>query len=155
LGTAIAVLVFETPLAAVPSLTALPLYIGFIALLGGGNEEPGWRGYLLPVLQSRVGAFTASITIGIIWTFWHIPLFLNPANALFGASLGGYVLENVASSIVLTWLFTATGGRLVPVILFHTAANTAVLYLPVEASGLPPLVIKYLLGVLCSHWPWC
>ncbi|MCI0607333.1 CPBP family intramembrane metalloprotease [bacterium] len=39
------------------------------------REELGWQGYLLPRLQQRYSAFVCSIMIGIIWTFWHTPLF--------------------------------------------------------------------------------
>ncbi len=35
--------------------------------LGPLGEEFGWRGYLLPTLQSHVGALTTSVIIGAIW----------------------------------------------------------------------------------------
>lgn len=38
-------------------------------------EEIGWRGYLLPKLQSRFSPAVASLVVGIIWGPWHLPLY--------------------------------------------------------------------------------
>jgi uncharacterized protein len=40
------------------------------------GEEIGWRGYALPRLQARRSALSASLIIGPIWAFYHLPLFL-------------------------------------------------------------------------------
>lgn len=44
---------------------------------GGGQEELGWRGFMLPVLQERYSALTASLLVGVAWAGWHLALFLN------------------------------------------------------------------------------
>ena len=56
------------------SLIHYPLSIVGIAIIGGGQEEFGWRGYLLPTLREHLGPATASVVIGILWTVWHAHL---------------------------------------------------------------------------------
>ena len=54
----------------------------FVAVFFGGGplgEEPGWRGFALPRLQSRFKPFWASLILGILWTCWHLPDFLTSA----------------------------------------------------------------------------
>ena len=41
--------------------------------LAGTWEEPGFRGYALPRLQVRRSALLASLILGVLWAFWHLP----------------------------------------------------------------------------------
>ncbi|MGB6016467.1 MAG: type II CAAX endopeptidase family protein, partial [Nodosilinea sp.] len=36
-------------------------------------EEIGWRGFALPRLQKRHNAFIATLIVGTLWAFWHLP----------------------------------------------------------------------------------
>ncbi|MCI6466251.1 MAG: CPBP family intramembrane metalloprotease [Faecalicatena sp.] len=53
------------------------LMIAFI-FIGSGirvlGEEYGWRGYLQPIMQKKFGKRAGVILLGILWEFWHIPL---------------------------------------------------------------------------------
>ena len=44
-------------------------------LVGGGNEEVGWRMILQPELEKKYGFNLATIFTAIIWWIWHLPLF--------------------------------------------------------------------------------
>ena len=48
-----------------PLLWFVPLFL--YTLLASGLEEPGWRGYSLPKLQTRHNAKKASVILGVIW----------------------------------------------------------------------------------------
>jgi uncharacterized protein len=56
----------------------LPSYLAtfaFVALLGGGQEEPGWRGFALPRLQQRLTPLRATLLLALLWGVWHLPLY--------------------------------------------------------------------------------
>jgi CAAX amino terminal protease family. len=47
-----------------------------IMMIGGGMEEPGWRGFLQPSLEKRFPFPIATLIMGVIWAVWHLPLWL-------------------------------------------------------------------------------
>lgn len=106
-------------------LLVLPFML-FDAVANG--EEMGWRGYVLPRLQVRHSALVASLVVGLIWGFWHLPKFLAPGNT---SSFALYMVETVAKAVLYTWLYNNTKGSLLLVTLFHAAGNTAGVFLPV------------------------
>ena len=101
---------------------ALPA-VAFATLIRGGLEEPGWRGLALPVLQRQIGAFKASIVIGVIWALWHVPLFLLPGSSQAGTPFALYAGVVVGISVIATWLYNVAGGRVLIVVVFHTLSN--------------------------------
>ena len=55
-------------------LTALGTF--FVVLtVGGGLEEPGWRGFALGRLQQRFSPVKATLLLGFVWGVWHLPLY--------------------------------------------------------------------------------
>ena len=44
------------------------------AELGGGQEEPGWRGFALDRLVARHSPIRATLLLGVVWGLWHLPL---------------------------------------------------------------------------------
>jgi membrane protease YdiL (CAAX protease family) len=124
-----------------PGSREYPLILLYVLLFGGGQEEPGWRGYALPRLQEEYGALTAALGTGLVWAFWHLPLFFLPGTIQSELTLWLYVPQVVALSVVLTWITNVTGGSVVPGALLHAGANTIVNYYPPGgvASAVAPL----------------
>jgi membrane protease YdiL (CAAX protease family) len=97
--------------------TLFPILL-LIPGMGGAWEEPGWRGFALPSLQTGRSALVASLILGVMWAFWHLPL-------LMTGQMGGWDIVNImGSAIVLTWVFNSTGGSVLIVMLFHAMNNT-------------------------------
>ncbi|MDY7082043.1 MAG: type II CAAX endopeptidase family protein [Halobacteria archaeon] len=108
---------------------------------GGGQEELGWRGFMLPLLQDRYSALTSSFVVGFAWAGWHLPLFLN-ANTTHGAwSLSQQVIWMVTiltGSILWTWMYNNTGGSVLAVAVFHAGINAMGIYHPADIDALAP-----------------
>ena len=90
-----------------------------LLLRGPMGEELGLRGFALPYLQTFTTPFKASLSIGIVWACWHIPVLLG-RDLL---SLLVFLLVALFLSFVFTWLFNNSGGSMVGVLLFHTFQN--------------------------------
>ncbi len=109
---------------------SLWLFVPIFFLMGvlTNGEEIGWRGYLLPRIQTRFGALAASVLIGVIWAAWHIPKFLG-AGAILPVPAWLYLLDKIALAILFTWVANHTRGSLLIATLFHAAVNTAFVWL--------------------------
>lgn len=46
-----------------------------IQLIGATGEEIGWRGFLQPLLETRVRRFVAIALTGALWALWHVQAF--------------------------------------------------------------------------------
>lgn len=117
-------------LAVDPSLVAqrAPAYLttfGFVAILGGGLEEPGWRGFALPHLQRKHSALAATAIVGLVWGVWHVPLY-GPLG--FGVP---FVL-----AFFYTWVYNKTGSVLL-CILLHASFTPAQDHLLLLREGVP------------------
>lgn len=123
----------------------LPLLAGVPMLLIGmffSNvwEEIGWRGYALPRLQQRFGDLTIGIGMGLLWNFWHLPLYFDPTFSLASLPWSAELIFSLSLTIIYIWLYNHTQGSLLYVSLFHAMSN-------VVAYGLLDL------GVLTVSYP--
>lgn len=121
------------------------MYVLFTSVLG---EETGWRGFALPILQNRFGPLKASVILGLIWGMWHLPLFLIQGNFHSHIPFLLFLVQEIALSIVITWLYNSTAGSLLIVHIFHSASNTTVGVLPILPY--PPRNDLLPLYLICS-----
>src|SRR5215207_8816472 len=111
------------------SLAPLPLLSLFVYVLFHRplGEEPGWRGFALPRLQSLHGPLVGSLILGVLWGLWHLPLFFTPWNTLTTFNVVMFVLATTCLSIIYTWVFNNTKGSLLTAILLHWSFNVSTL----------------------------
>jgi len=112
----------------------IPLAIAFSTPFQAG-EEIGWRGYALPRLATRFGLARASILLGLIWAFWHLPQFFIREVDTYGQSFLVFVLQVTALSVAMAWLYARTRGSLLLVMLLHSAVNNAKDIVPSSVAG--------------------
>lgn len=109
-----------------PAFSLLAFFLYNLLSFGIG-EETGWRGYLLPRLQARWSALTATTMVAVVWAGWHAPLFLyRPgyvAMELGGAA--GWLLSLATGAVLTTALFNASRGSVLVAAIFHAAVDVA------------------------------
>jgi membrane protease YdiL (CAAX protease family) len=113
-----------------PSIYILPLYMLVIIFFGGGQEEIGWRGYILSFLEKRFGLIIGSLILGIIWAIWHIPLWFIPGANQIYMNFFGFVLMCIGGSFFYSWVIAASGKRLLSGIIVHGLANGFLEFFP-------------------------
>jgi len=98
---------------------ALNFAIRWIDPLDGPlGEEPGFRGYAVPLLQITRTPLGAATVLGAFAALWHIPLVTSGQLALHGIAF------TFAITFVYVWLFNRTGGSLLMTLLFHVLQGT-------------------------------
>ena len=155
-----------------PLVWVLPWFL--FTVVASGTEEPGWRGYALPKLQTRYSAKKASVILGVIWGIWHwpvfIPVYTNTLNAPGGtpllalltalAQLIFYIFgAMVAEAFIYTWLYNRTRSVFLCVLLhvFHNMAGTYVgMILPSASQIIPVLggITQWVIAIVLMRFFW-
>ncbi|WP_333647306.1 CPBP family intramembrane glutamic endopeptidase [Lacrimispora sp.] len=115
-----------------PAEMVLPFYTFFLSLPGnliiGGLEEAGWMYILQPELDKKYGFVLSSVFVGLIWIFWHIPLFFIPGTN-HGEGLINFwmfAVQLIAFRFFNGAIYKISGkGRVFMCVLFHTMFNAA------------------------------
>lgn len=88
----------QEPISILYMLPNLPLFI-----IGGGFEEIGWRGYLQPKLEKETGYLVSVLMVGVIWSIWHLPLWLISGTVQSALPFAAYTFL----AIILSFSFSA------------------------------------------------
>jgi membrane protease YdiL (CAAX protease family) len=84
------------------------------------GEEAGWRGFLLPRLVQRYTPLTASLLLGLIWSFWHVPLYYSTMIALPAVALRFFISTTCISVLIAILFFRARRSLLLTMLLHYT-----------------------------------
>jgi membrane protease YdiL (CAAX protease family) len=107
-----------------PDLGPLGVLVLWFLTYGLG-EETGWRGYALPHLQSTHRATTSTLILAVLWACWHLPAFFYRDTYMALGLLGFpmFAFSLLFAAMVFTWLYNATRGSILLVIIFHAFFN--------------------------------
>jgi uncharacterized protein len=106
------------------TLVGAATFFAFSVVPGSAlGEEIGWRGYVLPRLQSRMSALSAALLIAPLWGLWHLPLWLTGDPVKTPTFFVPFVGGVFALSVITTWVYNSTGGSLLMVVLLHATFN--------------------------------
>lgn len=100
------------------------------------TEETAWRGFALPRLQAKYNALNASLILGILWGFWHLPLVFIPGSFQSTLPFTGFLLATIAMSIITTWVFNHTHGSVLLAAILHAATDATLAYSNVLSGNL-------------------
>lgn len=86
------------------------------------GEDPGIRGLSLHYLMKGRSALVASLILGVLHIFWHLPLMIE----------GGPVLLSIpvilAGAVINTWIFNRTNQSILIIMLIHTSIDVTAEY---------------------------
>ena len=142
------------------TLSLFFLLVGINLILGPLGEELGWRGFLQPVLQSRLGWFGATLIVAVIWAVWHMPLWLinSPQREI---PFLIFCVHVFAYSFIMASAYLISPDSLLPAVLLHLLFNISsglVVVLGIagtkewytwSASG---YVVTAIIAALVAHW---
>ncbi|MFX0054819.1 MAG: CPBP family intramembrane glutamic endopeptidase [Promethearchaeota archaeon] len=119
------------PLTFFPGLLSSPLL-----------EEPGWRGFALPLLQAKFGREIGSLIIGSYWWLWH-----QMSNLSFGIypTLLGY-LSMLSHSFAIDSMYNLSQRNVLTAMFAHQSMFIMFTYLYRTANEIASLVI------ICLTW---
>lgn len=129
-----------------PELPILVYWAANIVFYGWG-EETGWRGFLLPKLQDRMGALKATLLVTPIWIVWHAPLFFF-IDGYTGWGIGeitGWTFSMLTGALLMTWLFNSAAGSILVVAVFHGTID-------IVMNTPSPGDMAFVLGMLITFW---
>jgi membrane protease YdiL (CAAX protease family) len=85
------------------------------------GEEPGWRGFAVPRLQSHWAPLWSAMVLGVFVAIWHMPLIFSGE----GNPVGWIGLPTTfIITIVYSWLFNRSRGSVLLVMLLHIVQGT-------------------------------
>ncbi|MAT41459.1 MAG: hypothetical protein CL609_03885 [Anaerolineaceae bacterium] len=116
-------------------LTLIGIFVYQLLIVWG--EEIGWRGYALPRLQNKIHPLLASLVLGVLWGFWHLPFFLIKDSVHQKMGLPFFILATIGYTVLYTWIYNGTKGSVFLICLLHAANNTTVSY---TMLFFPPLI---------------
>ena len=131
-------------------LTLQTMGLGFVfTLLGVTGEESGWRGFLQPSLEKKYGVIKSSVIIGVIWGFWHAPVWF--MQELGGWDLIQYILlfliYIISGSIIIGICYNHCKNLIVP-IWMHFLCSYSLVPILVDSLDISWLAMFYALAAI-------
>jgi membrane protease YdiL (CAAX protease family) len=130
-----------------PDFNLLTFFVYNLIFFGVG-EEVGWRGFVLPRLQTKINALASSMLLTVFWALWHLPAFFyRPGyNSMDITGIMGWFFSLLTGSILLTWLFNSSKGSILICAIFHSTVDIAF-----TADVANKSIVNYM-GILITVW---
>ncbi len=121
----------------------IPSYFLIMMFIGGGQEELGWRGYILDPIEERLGPWLGNVVLGIIWAVWHLPLFLLPGTGQAYTPYLAFLLFTIGLSWFFSWVRQASRKRITSGIYAHALVNVFGTIFPTVVTAAGTLQTRY------------
>lgn len=119
----------------------LPVLVIPLTFIGGGLEEMGWRGILQPNLRKNFSFITSTFITSIIWTSWHIPLFLIKGTSQYNTNFIIFFITVIGLSFALAIVHELSNSTWL-CILFHGMINTGLSVFAVNNSYVSAIIMS-------------
>ena len=120
----------DRPPMLVPTVLVFPIYWLLMVFLGGGQEEVGWRGYILEPLEARFGLWGGNVVLALVWTAWHGPLWFIPGTTQPTMPVVPFAIGLIGLSFFFSWVMKASGGRPMAGLMVHGTVNAFIPLFP-------------------------
>ncbi|MHA2504111.1 MAG: CPBP family intramembrane glutamic endopeptidase, partial [Candidatus Kariarchaeaceae archaeon] len=99
-----------------------------VFIFGPLPEEMGWRGFAHDRIQKDYSPLITSLILGVVWSAWHIPLFLIPGTFQYGLGFGSarfwiFMASNIPLTFIMTWVYNNTNRSTLTAALIHFSGN--------------------------------
>jgi len=149
-----------TPFAFTMTPAHFPVAYIWLFFLGGAvAEEFGWS-YLSDRLDEALPAVEATLVLGTVWAFWHLPLWLLivPGLSQHFTPFPAFWAFCVGSRFLYSWAYHRGGNSILSNLLFHNAANVgySIVVIAPRTEGAPhdTMWILTALTGLCALGLW-
>ncbi|MCF7931109.1 MAG: CPBP family intramembrane metalloprotease [Acholeplasmataceae bacterium] len=115
----------------IPIYVLIIPYLLMLFILGGGQEEFGWRGFAQEPMQERLGVLKGSILIGLIWSLWHLPLWFIIGEGHSYYPFLAFMLYATSWSVIIGIMYNLSGKKMVVAWIMHAVGNLSVPLFPV------------------------
>lgn len=128
---------------------AIPFVFLSVTIIGGGNEELGWRGILQPALERKMAFPFATLLTGGVWMLWHVPLWFVEGTSQQSMPFLRYVLFGLILSVWLATTYRRTKSVFYCCLL-HGFSNLMLSLFVVKVNWI--LVVSLLLSLVVSYF---
>ena len=118
------------------------------------GEETGWRGFVLPRLQTQTSPLIAALIIGVFWATWHFPFWQAQGQPITAVEfLAAMYIGHILASVLIVWICNRARGSILVAGFAHAALNTAQAFIPFRdiRSLYPTLFIAALVLILVDR----
>ena len=110
------------------------------AVPAGVLEEIGWTGYALPKMLSKSDAMSASVVLGLLWAFWHLPVInylgsATPHGSYWLQFFFAFALAMTAIRMLIVWLYVNTKSVLLAQLFHISSTGSLIVFGPSRVSS--------------------
>src|SRR6202795_2097257 len=132
-----------------PNLFLMGVFFGVPA---GLLEEIGWTGFAFPKMSSQHNPLGASISLGLLWGLWHLPVVnylgtATPHGAYWFPFFLAFTFAMAAMRVLISWLYTNTKSVLLAQLMHVSSTGSLVIFSPPAVSARQEVMWYALYGV--------
>lgn len=118
------------------------------------GEESGWRGFVLPRLQTRTSPLISAVIIGFFWAPWHFFVWKVEGRAVMTVNFWlEMFIAHILISVVIVWICNRANGSILVAGIAHSSLNTIQAFAPFGKLILPVIAVCAL-GMVLNDQMW-
>lgn len=113
--------------------------LGF-GVIAGFVEELGWTGFAFPTMAKKTTALWAAITLGVLWSLWHMPVIdylgtATPHGSYWLSYFLSFTAAMTAMRVLICWAYANTGSILLAQLLHMVSTGCLVVLGPPRVTA--------------------